>query len=197
MCDAVDRGDGARAAPRWLVARRRWAARTALGMSCLSLLLTACGRSEGGPRSADEAAAVAARPDAGTPAAEGEPAAGAKATQCNALIGVINDGVVRLESAAHGMADSSGISELNRMADSMEETARAASKVPLTDPELVRLGRQYVTMARDVVRAARRMGMAAQAKDATAIAAAQHDMETAVQLEDPLVDELNRFCQAP
>jgi hypothetical protein len=175
---------------------RAWrAALAALAASFVSTALVACGGSDGGGARGADDAATAGQADAGATAADVKAKAAAKETQCNALIGVINDGVMRLESTTHGMADSSGIGDLNRMADTMEETAGIAAKLQLTDPELVRLGGEYVTMARDVVRAARRMGMAAQAKDATAIAAAHRDMEAAVKREDPLVDELNRFCQ--
>jgi hypothetical protein len=195
MRDVAERGacvaTGSEVSSRWR------GVLAALAASLVSAALAGCGGAEGGDARTADDAATSDQADAGAAATHATAKAAAKETQCNALIGVINDGVMRLESTANGMADSSGVGDLNRMADTMEETAASATNLQLTDPELVRLGAQYVTMAREVVRAARRMAIAAQTKEGTAMAAAHRDMETAVKREDPLVDEINRFCQEP
>ena len=52
-------------------------------------------------------------------------------------------------------------------------------------------------MAKDVAKAARDLATAADANDAEKSNAAQAAIEKAIKQEDPLVDNINKFCQAP
>lgn len=120
-----------------------------------------------------------------------------KINECNALIGVINTGVQNLEKSGKIAGDPSGVGELKSMADAMDKVAADAAKVELSIPELKKYSTDYQAMAKDVAKAARDMATAAEAKDANKINAAQAAMEKAVKAEDPLVDSINKFCQAP
>ena len=71
------------------------------------------------------------------------------------------------------------------------------SAIKLTIPELTKYSTEYQNMAKEVAKAARDMSAAAEAKDPEKINAAQAAMEKAVKQEDPLVDGINKFCQAP
>jgi hypothetical protein len=121
-----------------------------------------------------------------------------KVSECNALIEVINKGVENLgKSPKGGATDPSGTTELKAMADSMNKVAGDAAKVDLTIPELKKYSAEYQVMAKDVAKAALDMAAAADAKDFAKISAAQASLDKAVKQEDPLVDSINKFCQAP
>jgi len=120
-----------------------------------------------------------------------------KVTECNQLIEVINKGVESLNKSPKGGADPTGANELKGMADSMDKVAADAAKVELTIPDLKKYSTEYQTMAKDVAKAARDMAAAAEAKDLAKINSAQAALDKAVKQEDPLVDSINKFCQAP
>jgi hypothetical protein len=120
-----------------------------------------------------------------------------KISECNNLIQVINTGVQSLEKGGKITGDDGGVNDLKTMADSMEKVAGDAAKVELTIPDLKKFSGDYQAMAKDVAKAAREMATAAQAKDMKKMSEAQQAMEKAVKQEDPLVDSINKFCQAP
>lgn len=120
-----------------------------------------------------------------------------KISECNALIEVINRGVQSLEKGQKAGSDPTVAADLKAMADAMDKVAADASQVKLTIPELTKYSTEYQNMAKEVAKAARDMSAAAEAKDPEKINAAQAAMEKAVKQEDPLVDGINKFCQAP
>lgn len=131
-----------------------------------------------------------------------------KITECNALVTVINSGVVGLEKAPKNEGDPSGVSDLKAMATSMDGVAAETASVQLTLPELKKLRDEYQKMAKDIAKAERELAAAAQEqggatdpdKRAQALArrsAAETTLDTAVKQEDPLVDQINKFCQTP
>lgn len=120
-----------------------------------------------------------------------------KISECNALIEVINRGVQSLEKGQKAGSDPTVAADLKAMADAMDKVAADASQVKLTIPELTKYSTEYQSMAKEVAKAARDMSAAAEAKDPEKINAAQAAMEKAVKQEDPLVDGINKFCQAP
>ncbi|EYF02019.1 hypothetical protein [Chondromyces apiculatus] len=120
-----------------------------------------------------------------------------KISECNALIEVINKGVQSLEKGQKAGADPTGAADLKAMAEAMDKVAADAALVELTLPELQKFSGEYQAMAKEVSRAARDMATAAEAKDSDKINVAQAAMEKAVKQEDPLVDGINKFCQAP
>jgi hypothetical protein len=121
-----------------------------------------------------------------------------KITECNNLIQVINTGVQSLEKGGKGQGDDGGAnSDLKAVADAMDKVAVDASKVDLSVPELKKFSSDYQGMAKDVAKYAREMLAASDVKDVKRMSDAQTAMEKAVKQEDPLVDSINKFCQAP
>lgn len=120
-----------------------------------------------------------------------------KTTECNALAAVINDSVIALEKAPRSADDPSGITDLKAMADSMDKVAVSVASVQLTVPELKRVRDDYEKMARGIARAERELAAAAAERNAPKQKAADAALEAAVKQEDPLVDQLNKICQAP
>ncbi|HEY4117425.1 MAG TPA: hypothetical protein VGM56_06195 [Byssovorax sp.] len=120
-----------------------------------------------------------------------------KVTECNAMIRVINDGVNSLQKGTKSATDENGVADLKALADAMDKVAGDSAKVELTIPELKKYNTDYQAMAKDVAKTAREMAAAAEAKDVAKITTAQAAMDKAVKQEDPLVDGINKFCQAP
>ncbi|WP_437680405.1 hypothetical protein [Sorangium sp. So ce131] len=118
-----------------------------------------------------------------------------KIAECNALIEVINKGVQSIDKGSKAGADQGGSSELKAMADAMDKVAADAAQVKLTTPELQKFSGEYQAMAKDVAKAARDLAAAADANDAEKTNTAQAAIEKAIKQEDPLVDNINQFCQ--
>ena len=83
------------------------------------------------------------------------------------------------------------------MADAMDKVAVEAGSVQLTLPELKKLRDEYQKMVKDIARAERELASAAQEKDQARRSAADTSLDVAVKQEDPLVDQINKYCQAP
>jgi hypothetical protein len=77
----------------------------------------------------------------------------------------------------------------------MDAVATRVTKVKLTVPELREYAAAYRKMATEMASAARNMAEAAGAKDMARLTSAQAMINKAVAAEDPLVDEINKFCQ--
>ena len=120
-----------------------------------------------------------------------------KITECNAMVQVINSGVVSLEKAPKSDADPTGVAGLRAMADALDKVAADAGGVQLTLPELKKMRDEYQRVAKDIAKAERELAAAAQDKDSARRTAAESTLDTAVKQEDPLVDQINKFCQAP
>ena len=56
---------------------------------------------------------------------------------------------------------------------------------------------EYHKMSKDIAKAERALASAAQDRDTARRTAAEATLDSAVKLEDPLVDQINKFCQAP
>jgi hypothetical protein len=120
-----------------------------------------------------------------------------KITECNAVVQVINAGVVAVEKTPKNEADPTGVADLRAMADAMDKVAADAAAVQLTIPELKKLRDDYHKMVKDIAKAERELATAAQERDTTRRGAAESTLDGAVKQEDPLVDQINKYCQAP
>jgi hypothetical protein len=120
-----------------------------------------------------------------------------KINECNALISVINNGVQGLEKTPKTESDPTGVTDLKAMAETMDKVAAETGNVPVTMPEIKKLASEYQKMAKDIAKAERDLATAAAERDPPKRAAAEQALDTAVKQEDPLVDNINKFCQAP
>jgi hypothetical protein len=119
-----------------------------------------------------------------------------KSTECNALISVINAGVQALEKTPKADADPTGVSDLKAMAEAMDKVAADTEHIQLSIPEIQKLSADYQKMVKDIAKAERDLAAAAQERDPPKRSAAEAALETAVKQEDPLVDNINKFCQS-
>lgn len=118
-----------------------------------------------------------------------------KINECNALIQVINAGVTSMQKGTKVQGDEHGVAELKALADAMDKVATDASKVELSLPELQKYSTEYQAMARQIAKSARQM--AADYKDSAKLSEAQAELDKAAKQEDPLVANINKFCEAP
>jgi hypothetical protein len=116
-----------------------------------------------------------------------------KNRECNALIEVINAGIDELEKP-HNL---SPVARFRHMAEVMDGVGAKAAKVKLTRTELQKYAGTYMKMTRDVAKASRDMAAAVEAKDTAQVQSAKDALDEAAAREDPIVNEINRFCQAP
>ncbi len=120
-----------------------------------------------------------------------------KIAECNALITAINSGVTGLEKTPRADTDPSGAAELKALASAMDRIAAETGGVLVTLPEVRKFAGAYQKMAKDIAKAERDLAAAAESRDMGKRAAAEQALDLAVKQEDPLVEDLNRFCQAP
>jgi predicted nucleic acid-binding Zn-ribbon protein len=79
----------------------------------------------------------------------------------------------------------------------MDEVGKLSEKVALTTPELQKLSQRYVELTKYLATTARELAEAVDAVDVEKSTKLQGRMEEIVKKEDPLVEELNKFCQTP
>ena len=120
-----------------------------------------------------------------------------KVAECNALTGVINSGVIALEKAPRTDSAPAGVADLRSTADLLDKTATEAAALQLTVTELKKSRDEYLKMMKEIARLEREVAAAAEAKDRARTQKAQGSLEGAVKGEDPLVDQINKFCQGP
>ena len=121
-----------------------------------------------------------------------------KIGDCNALIGVMNGAVDRIQHGARPAGDAgAGGKELRELATSMDQVAEQTGKLVLSVPELQQHAKDYQAMLRDIASASRELATALEKVDDEQMKGAQTKLESAVQREEPLVETVNKFCRAP
>jgi hypothetical protein len=123
-----------------------------------------------------------------------------KIKECNEFIAVINRGVEKVQKGTSGAPDGGGgaaVAELRTLADEMDVITKEAAAIAVTMPELKKLAGDYQAMVTEVSGAARDLATAVDNVDMEKMSAAQSRMDSAVKREDPLIEQLNKFCKAP
>ncbi len=118
-----------------------------------------------------------------------------KQNECTALIEVVNAGLKDLENGQQqAKNDPSHSAEVRAMAAAMEQAATKTAELSFTIPELREIAQRYQTMAKNVAKFARDIGDASDKKDMDALGKARTALNDALKQEDPIVDDLNKFC---
>jgi len=121
-----------------------------------------------------------------------------KITECNALVGVINTGVDKIQNVTRSAPDGgAAVAELRALATEMDTVAAEAKKVELTLPALKKFSADYQALATELAKAARDLATAVDNVDMEKMAKAQGEMDSVVKREDPLIQKLNEYCRAP
>jgi hypothetical protein len=121
-----------------------------------------------------------------------------KIKECNALVGVINAGVEKIQKGTSASPDAgTAVADLRALAEEMDGIAGEAGKLEPTLPDLQNLNKDYQGMAAEVAAAARDLANAVDNVDVEKMSKAQERMDQAVKREDPIIDAINKFCQTP
>lgn len=121
-----------------------------------------------------------------------------KVEECQAFVGAINEGVDRIHKSISGTAESGqSVAELRQLAGELDEVGKLTEKVALTTGDLQKFSQRYLELTKDLATAARELADAVDAVDVEKSTKLQARMEEVVKKEDPLVEELNKFCQTP
>jgi capsule polysaccharide export protein KpsE/RkpR len=121
-----------------------------------------------------------------------------KIKECNDFIAVINRGVEKVQKGTSGTPDGgAAVAELRALADEMDVISKEAAAIAVSLPDLKKLAADYQAMVTEVAAAARDLASAVDSVDMEKMTAAQTRMDNAVKREDPLIEQLNKFCQAP
>lgn len=121
-----------------------------------------------------------------------------KVEECNAFVTVINGGIDKVQKITAASPDGgTAVGDLRALADEMDAIATQAEAATINIPELQKLSGDYKAMANEVAAAARELATAVDNVDGEKMKKAQERIVAAVQKEDPLVEQINRFCQTP
>jgi hypothetical protein len=112
--------------------------------------------------------------------------------ECKALVTVINESVTKVTRSAQKDPPST---ELLRLASDMQDTMTRLTRVELTDARLEAFAERYRAMAGEISSSAKGLAKATDGFDPQGMQASELSFETALKLEDPLVTELNSYCQ--
>ena len=118
-----------------------------------------------------------------------------KRKQCDALVGIVNDGVQRLEQVKKQQKnDPTGQLEVLAMADAMEKASRDAAALKLDLAELRDLSGRYQAMTKAIAASARAVVAHAEKKETEPMKKAQQELNEAFKLEDGILEGLNKAC---
>lgn len=120
-----------------------------------------------------------------------------KVTQCNALVAAMNGGAQAVSKIDNVSTDPKSAGAIRQIGEALEKAGQEVTKLELSVAELKGFRDQYVALSKDTAATARDMAAAAEAKDKDKITATSAALEKQVAAEQALVDNLNKFCQAP
>jgi hypothetical protein len=113
-----------------------------------------------------------------------------KVDECNKLIQVMNTEGAKLSPKGSATDPST----MTKMADDLDNAAKAIGAVELSIPELVKFRDDSKKLFTDVGTAARASGKALEGKDLAAATTALKQLTDAAQSNTKLVNDINKFC---
>ncbi len=118
-----------------------------------------------------------------------------RSSQCVKLIGVANQAVNSIEQVtAPSSADS--VEALGQIAVVAEDTDKAMKALNLTDGKLVAFRDRFTAMYAATSTATRSLIDSSKIKDKATSQKAYEDLKASTSQESPLVDEVNKYCNA-
>lgn len=119
-----------------------------------------------------------------------------KAAQCNRLIAAANAQEERLRPQMNAAGESGDSAQIDTLATAFERSGREIAAVPLTDPQLQGLSRQYQAVITRFVTVSRSMAAAARAQNAEGIQQAIPQLTAIENDSNGVIDRINRYCGA-
>lgn len=110
-------------------------------------------------------------------------------------MGLVNTGLEQLENGRQQQKnDPTKTVELRKMADQVEKTSTDAAALSIATPEVKTFSTRYASMTKDIAKNAREVADAHEKNDLSRLEKARAALNETLKLEDPLVDEINKFC---
>lgn len=119
-----------------------------------------------------------------------------RATECVKLIGVANQAVNSIEAVTTPAGAESSIEALKKIAIVADDTKEAMRDLNLTDPTLVAFRDRFVKMYEATSAATQSLIQASSLNDSAASQRAFENLQASTSQETPLVEEVNKFCNA-
>lgn len=119
-----------------------------------------------------------------------------RSSQCVKLIGVANQAVNSIEAVTAPSGAESSIEALKKIAIVADDTKKAMTELNLTDSTLITFRDRFIVMYEATSAATQSLIQASSVKDTAASQRAYENLKAATAQESPLVDEVNKFCNA-
>lgn len=116
-----------------------------------------------------------------------------KVAQCNKIIGVANKATMEVQKTSQNQ--SAKIDQLGVMATSLDTYAKEMSAIEVKDEKLKGFQGRFVKMYQQMSTSSKTLIDAAKQKKAAAAQGALAELQKSVGLEQPLVNEVNQYCQ--
>jgi hypothetical protein len=117
-----------------------------------------------------------------------------KVAQCNKIIGVANKATTEVQKTSQDK--SAKIDQLGIMAGSLDTYAKEMGAIEVKDEKLKGFQGRFVQMYQQMSASSKSLIDAAKQKKAAAAQTALAELKKSVVLEQPLVNEVNQYCQA-
>jgi hypothetical protein len=118
-----------------------------------------------------------------------------KVSQCSKLIDIANRAVTSVKRVSDSPRPDDSIEQMNEIADVANSAKAEMESLQLNDDQLKGYQTRFITMYTDTNKATRDLVSAAEAKDAQGAQQAFNALQTATAQEEPLVTEVNGYCE--
>lgn len=120
-----------------------------------------------------------------------------KIEECNALVGALKPGIDDIHSRTSSIASKpEALGEFKGLAEAADKVAEEGAKVELRSVELQKLSSDYQRVMKDFAKTAREVSEA-KSTEAGKMNTAADALEKIGKEEEQLVQDINKYCQAP
>ena len=116
-----------------------------------------------------------------------------KVAQCNKIVAVANKATTEVQQTSQGKDEK--IDQLGKMVTSLDNYAKEMGAIELKDEQLKGYQGRFVAMYQQMSTSSKSLIDAAKQKKAPQAQSALAELQKSVALEQPLVNEVNQYCQ--
>lgn len=120
-----------------------------------------------------------------------------KVEECNALVGALKPGIDDIHTRIATLASNpTDLAQFKGLADAADKVAEEGAKVEVRAPELQKFSSDYQRTMKEFSKTARQVSEASNT-EAGKMNSAADELERIGKEEKQLVEDMNKFCQAP
>ena len=121
-----------------------------------------------------------------------------KIDQCNQLIGVANRAVTDVEAVTSipESPEARNTEAFSTITETAQQAASQLEAIDLTDEQLQSYRQRFIKLYQETGETTEQLVAAVEAQDLPAAEDAYAKLETATSQEEPLVNDVNQYCQA-